>query len=112
MRCSVSANWSARGTEEKWGMSEVPGKEGEKGKGVVSEEEQYSVKSVASTVQCRECEDDNIRRLEREKNVRLFPPSVESSWVVSTLVDCHLNRREMLNGTLPCRMEETRGWMK
>ena len=93
-------------------MSEVPGKEGEKGKGVVSEEEQYSVKSVVSTVQCRECEDDNIRRFGEREKVRLFPPSVESSWVVSTLVDCHLNRREMLNGTLPCGMEETRGWMK
>ena len=50
--------------------------------------------------------------LEREKIVRLFLPSVELSWVVSTFVDCHLNRREMLNGTLPCRMEEMSGWMK
>ena len=73
MRCSVSANWSARGMEEKWGMSEVPGKEGEKGKGVVSEEEQYSVKSVVSTVQCRECEDDNIRRFGEREECKIIP---------------------------------------
>ena len=68
------------------------------------------------TVQCKECGEKMNKviiseSLEREK-VRLFSPSVESSWAVSTFVDCHLNRREMLNGTLPCRMEETRGWMK
>lgn len=30
-------------------------------------------------------------------------PSVDSSLEASVLVDCHLNRREILNGTLPCR---------
>jgi len=56
----------------------------------------------------RDCKLLNIRVQKVAGGEGIMPtplciPSVDSSREASVLVDCHLNRREILNGTLPCR---------